>query len=285
MRAAACEVLGHLFGAASSAEHGGSGGPPPAPISRGGSSSSLLWRSFSPRPPQAGAERAAAHAMLASLLGDADETVRLQATAAIGKIALPKAVSPLVPMLRDPAPGVVDEARGALLRLDWSGLLRPGEAVLLSGPCLRQTTSLVGHVSMQTSMLVLCDSGRLFCVDAKARAAGVAPPTHASPGHSASRPPPAACPQEPLADTEVELDQRSSAAAPGVLALVGEGRPLPVQPVLQRPEEWVRAVHGRRRAAVSAETRRRRADSRLQQEAPAAARSPGLQVGWRRSDG
>ena len=182
VRAAACEVLGHLFGAASSAEHGGSGGPPPAPISRGGSSSSLLWRSFSPRPPQAGAERAAAHAMLASLLGDADETVRLQATAAIGKIALPKAVSPLVPMLRDPAPGVVDEARGALLRLDWSGLLRPGEAVLLSGPCLRQTTSLVGHVSMQTSMLVLCDSGRLFCVDAKARAAGVAPPTHASPG-------------------------------------------------------------------------------------------------------
>ncbi|EOD16233.1 hypothetical protein EMIHUDRAFT_210537 [Emiliania huxleyi CCMP1516] len=138
-----------------------------------------------------------------------------EATAAIGKIALPKAVSPLVPMLRDPAPGVVDEARGALLRLDWSGLLRPGEAVLLSGPCLRQTTSLVGHVSMQTSMLVLCDSGRLFCVDAKARAAG-----------------------EPLADTEVELDQRSSAAAPGVLALVGEGRPLPVQPVLQRPEEW-----------------------------------------------
>jgi len=257
VRAAACEVLGHLFGAASSAEHGGSGGPPPAPISRSGSSSSLLWRSFSPRPPQAGAERAAAHAMLASLLGDADETVRLQATAAIGKIALPKAVSPLVPMLRDPAPGVVDEARGALLRLDWSGLLRPGEAVLLSGPCLRQTTSLVGHVSMQTSMLVLCDSGRLFCVDAK----------------------------EPLADTEVELDQRSSAAAPGVLALVGEGRPLPVQPVLQRPEEWVRAVHGLRRAAVSAETRRRRADSRLQQEAPAAARSPGLQVGWRRSDG
>ena len=251
IRAAACEVLGHLFWAgarklpnASSTGHNGcstssspSRGatgtadvtPPRArfPVERAATAPPSLWASLAARAGSvAGApspsaysgdrEAAAAFALMLPALNDSDEAVRVAATWAIGKLGFPHALAHLVPSLKEPSAVVGDAAASAISLLDWSAFLEPGEEIVLSGPVLR----LGGRHSNSSALLAQIENRsnmynqRLILIDGK-----------------------------DLRPISVELNP--SGAAPhedGMLRLLIGGRPAAVKPLVKTQQEWVRAI-------------------------------------------
>ncbi len=148
-RAAACEVLGHLaWGGASPAEdeddlrHGEAAAPIP--------------------PDEAG--RAAAYEALLPLLEAREEGVRVQAALALGRLARPHALRPLVPLVKDRSEKVVEAAVWAIEALDWSGFLESNERLVMAGPVLKKQEKFMGSVN--TKQLLLTSAKRLFYVDA-----------------------------------------------------------------------------------------------------------------------
>ena len=133
VRAAACEVLGHLFWV-----------QPEEKADAVRRSETLL-----------------AHKLLVPNIDDADEHTRLQAVWAVGKLARREGVVPLLPLLKDPSVLVVEAAVQAIERSDWSEFLREGEEVLMAGPTLKRAMGGGAH----PKFLMLTTAPRLFYVD------------------------------------------------------------------------------------------------------------------------
>ena len=145
--------------------------------------------------------------MLVALLEkEKDAAVKLNAVSALGKLALPLALLPLMPLLKEPdearaeaalglswygrgllypatpvaspsqpsrpptpthpEQAIVEAAARAIGQIDWGRFLRPGEGVLMAGPVLKRAGKVAGLAKLNTKQLLLTSQHRLFYVDA-----------------------------------------------------------------------------------------------------------------------
>ena len=157
-RAAACEVVGHVYRAAVAAANDEL---PTAhlPPDRVRSSRRL----FAAQPSDERGQLAA-HDALVPMVDARDEAVRVQAALALGRLGRPHAIKPLVGLCKDKSVLVVEAALRAIEALDFAPFLRPGgEQIVLAGPVLKK---MMGHGKLNVKMLILTTAPRIFYVDA-----------------------------------------------------------------------------------------------------------------------
>jgi len=113
------------------------------------------------------AEMAAAHTALLPMLESRDEIVRVQAVFALGRIARPHALKPLVGVLKDRAVLVADAALGAIKALDWGAFVdsQSGEKVAFTAPTLKKMHGGIGPLNIK--QLILTSAPRLLYVDSE----------------------------------------------------------------------------------------------------------------------
>ena len=145
MRAAGCEVLGHIFHYETlEARHDAIDG-----AKRAASRTSMAAEATS-----------ALNTLVEFCFKDKDESVRLQAVLAAGKLRLCEALGPLMPLLQDASPLIVEATISSIGLLDWSRFLNSGESVMMQGPVIKPLKS------GRARCLLLTDKKRLFYVEA-----------------------------------------------------------------------------------------------------------------------
>lgn len=112
----------------------------------------------------AAADQLAVHSLLVAQLEDRSEAVRMQAVWALGNLARPHSLAPLMPLLRDPSVLVVETAVHAVGALDWGAFLHGSEVIVLTGPILKRGQRGPGRGVVK--QLVLTNRPRLFYVGA-----------------------------------------------------------------------------------------------------------------------
>jgi hypothetical protein len=173
--------------------------------------------------PTSGDGAAGAYALLAPLLADSDNAVRVAAAWAIGKLGFPHALAALVPLLSDPAAEVADAAAGALAFLRWDSFLEPGEVATMAGPVLHTAGGRPADAPA-SAMLVHAEAG-------------------AAPGRASPRRRLLLVDARELRVCEVELDSTATTPVPGgALQLVRHGQRVPVRPLLRAQPEWISAI-------------------------------------------
>ena len=148
---------------------GGGGGASSREAGGGGRRGSTPSGRLAPGSAEAAAAATAAnllmvHSLLVAQLEDRSEAVRMQAAWALGNLARPHALAPLMPLLRDPSVLVVETAIHALGALNWGVLLQGSELIVLTGPILKRAQRGPGRGVIK--QLVLTSRPRLFYVGA-----------------------------------------------------------------------------------------------------------------------
>jgi hypothetical protein len=164
--------------------------PPPSLTHRPAAFSPIL---YTPRPPllcvrprcpfaspPVRPRRPSAHRSPRCRCARRDAQVRVQAVFALGRIARPHALKPLVGVLKDRAVLVADAALGAIKALDWGAFVdsQSGEKVAFTAPTLKKMHGGIGPLNIK--QLILTSAPRLLCVPPRA---ACALPEH-SPGHA-----------------------------------------------------------------------------------------------------
>ena len=144
---------------------GGSGGASPQGGRRGSAPSSRLAPgSADAAAAAAAADLLAVHSLLVAQLEDRNEAVRMQAAWALGNLARPHSLAPLLPLLNDPSVLVVETAVHAVGALDWGAFLHGSEVIVLTGPVVKRGQRGPGRGVVK--QLVLTSRPRLFYVGA-----------------------------------------------------------------------------------------------------------------------
>lgn len=112
----------------------------------------------------AAADLLAVHSLLVAQLEDRNEAVRMQAAWALGNLARPHSLAPLLRLLNDPSVLVVETAVHAVGALDWGAFLHGSEVIVLTGPVVKRGQRGPGRGVVK--QLVLTSRPRLFYVDA-----------------------------------------------------------------------------------------------------------------------